>query len=167
MNYSPKHNDMKMRILYGGLVILSFVFMSVGKGPLGAIFKALSILFLAAGLYLFIRHDLTSFSYIVMENGGRLDFYVNRTTGKRGAYVCYYTLDDILCIEDYKKGKKAELSQKHGKVFFYNYCHNRFCGNKQIIVFENQGYCDAVIVELSKECVDYLRSNTNKYEQEN
>lgn len=167
MNYSPKHNDIKMRAIYGGLVILSFVFMSVGKGTLGAVFKAMSLVCLATGLYLCIRHDLTTYTYIVMNNGNRLDFYIDRAIGKRGAYVCYYTLDDIACIQDYKRSKRSEITKKYGKVFFYNYCHNRFSGKKQIIVFENQGYCDAVIVELSRECVSYLQANIRKDKEEN
>ena len=165
MNYSPKHNDTKIRAIYGGLVILSFVFMSVGTGVVGAVCKAAAILCLALGLYLCIRHDLTTFSYIVMDKGNRLDFYVDRAVGKRGSYVCYYSLDDVACIEDYKKGTKKEIEEKYGKVFFYNYCHNRFTGIRQVIVFENTGYYDAVIVELSQECVDYLKSNIKQNEE--
>ena len=165
MNYSPKHNDIKMRAIYGGLVILSFVFMNVGTGAVNAVCRAVSVLCLVLGIYLFIRYDLTTYTYIVMDNGDRLDFYINRTTGKRGSYVCYYALNDIVSVEDYKKGTKKEIEQKYGKTFFYNYCHNRFALSRQVIVFKNTGYHDAVIVELSPECVAYLKSHVKQTEE--
>ena len=156
MNYSPKHDDTKIRAIYGALIVLGLAFTVIGTGLVKTVFTALSLVFIATGLYLFIRHDLTSYTYIVMENEGRLDFYVDRVVGKRGAYVCYYPLCDAVAFEVYKKGTRKELEEKYGKVFVYNYCHNRFCKERHIIVFKNDGYYDAVICQLDPQGAEYL-----------
>lgn len=156
MNYSPKHDDTKIRAIYGALIVLGLAFTAVGTGLIKTVFTALSLAFIATGLYLFIRHDLTSYSYIVMENEGRLDFYVDRVVGKRGAYVCYYPLCDAVSLQTYERGTKKALGEKYGKVFVYNYCHNRFCKERHIIVFKNDGYYDAVICQLDPQSVGYL-----------
>ena len=156
MNYSPKHDDTKIRAIYGIFIVVGLMFMSVGTGMVKVIFTTLSLALIATGLYLFIRHDLTSYSYIVMENDGRLDFYVDKTVGKRGAYVCYYPLCDAVLFEGYEKDTKKALSEKYGKVFVYNYTHNRFCKDRQVIVFKNDGYYDAIICQLDVESAEYL-----------
>ena len=150
MEFTPQHNDLRTRSIYGSLMVLSLAFMYVGTGILHAVLMSLSFIGLAVGLFMFIRSDLTSFSYIVRENGEGYDFYINKVTGKRGAYVCYYPLSDAVLLEEYKKGKKKELYEKYGKVFVYNYCHNKLVGEKQILMFKNNGYYDAVIIELDK-----------------
>ena len=71
MNYSPKHDDTKIRAIYGALIVLGLAFTVIGTGLVKTVFTALSLVFIATGLYLFIRHDLTSYTYIVMENEGK------------------------------------------------------------------------------------------------
>ena len=61
--------------------------------------------------------------------------------------------------EKYEKGTRDKVTREYGKVFIYNYTHNRFCGDKQILVFKNECYYDAVIVELSGECFDYIQKS--------
>ena len=156
MKYSPRHEDTLMRAIYGVLVIAAFVMMSFGTGIVRAVLLSASVVCLGVGLYLFMRHDLTTYTYIVMENEGRLDFYVDKSTGKRGAYVCYYPLCDAIGVFPLEKGAKKELSAKHGKVFFYNYSHNRFCQNKYVVLFQNDGYCDGVICQLDSGSVTYI-----------
>ena len=156
MNYSPKHDDTKIRAIYGIFLVVGLSFSSVGTSLTKVIFTTLSLAFIATGLYLFIRHDLTSYSYIVMENEGRLDFYVDRTVGKRGAYVCYYPLCDAVLLERYGKDTKKALLEKYGKVYVYNYTHNRFCNNRHVIMFKNDGYYDAIICQLDGESAEYL-----------
>ena len=157
MRYSPNHSDPRMRALYASLVVCAFVMLSVGTGAVRAILVSLALVCLGVGLYLFIKCDMTTYTYIVMENEGRQDFYIDKAVGKRGAYVCYYPLSDVAYFDDYIKGSKKEINEKYGKVFFYNYCHNRLNGDKQILVFENDGYYDAVIIELDKQSIEYLK----------
>ena len=145
-----------MRVVYATLVIAAFVMMSFGTGIVRAILMSLAVLCLGVGLYLFIRHDMTTYTYIVLENEDRLDFYIDKATGKRGAYVCYYPLSEVVGFEKYERGTKKALREKYGKVFVYHYSHNRFCDDKYILVFQNEGYCDAVICQFDPACVEYL-----------
>ena len=165
MNYAPPHNDTKMRTIYAILVAAGLALYFVGTGWVKAVLTALSLVFLATGLYLFIKHDLTTYTYILMENEGRQDFYVDRVVGKRGTYVCYYPLCDAVCLEEYKKGTRHILEEKYGKVFVYNYCHNRFSGKKQVLVFENDGYYDAVIIELDEMSINVVKSYLSLYSE--
>ena len=153
-----------MRAIYGSLLVAAFILMGFGTGYVRAILMSLSVLCLGAGMYLFIKHEITTYSYIVMENDSRLDFYVDKTTGKRGAYVCYYPLCDALAIIKYEKGTKKEIRSKYGKAFTYNYCHNRFCGEKYIIVFQNDTHRDAVICQLEKPHAEYIKKAIPKEE---
>lgn len=162
MNFAPKHTDNILRGIYAFLVLASLIFMNFGTGIVRTVFMSLSVISLATGLYLFMRHEMTTFTYIVMENDGRLDFYVDKSSGKRGSYVCYYPLSDTLHFSKYEKGTKKEIYQKFGKTFVYNYRHNRFCGDKYIIVFQNNGYCDAVICELDEKHVSVLEKAISK-----
>ena len=162
MRFSPIHQDNIIRAIYGTLVLSSFVLMSLGTGIVHTIFMCISVVFLCTGLFLFTKTDLTTYTYIVMENDSRLDFYVDKKTGRRGAYVCYYPLCDTVAFEKCHRGIKKEIRQKHGKVFFYNYCHNRFCGEKYMLVFENEGYCDAIICELDQKSCNYLKNCISK-----
>ena len=45
----------------------------------------------------------------------------------------------ITTIEKYEKGIRKKLEQKYGKTFVYRYCHNIFCGEKYLVVFQNNG----------------------------
>lgn len=166
MKYTPKHTDNLLRAIYGSLIVASFVLMGFGTGLVRTILMSLSVVFLAVGLFLFIRHEITTYSYIVIENGDRLDFYVDKLTGKRGAYVCYYPLCDALAIEKYEKGTKKEINSKYGKTFTYNYCHNRFCGEKYIIVFQNDTHRDAVLCQLEASHAEYIKKAIPQSEEE-
>jgi hypothetical protein len=129
----------------------------LGEGIAKIVFTTLSLVFIATGLYLFIKHDLTTYTYIVMENEGRLDFYVDRVVGKRGSYVCYYPLSDLILVEKYEKGITRELNKKYGKTFVYKYLHNKFGNEKYIILFKNQGYNDAVVCQLDTSSFEYIK----------
>lgn len=165
MNYTPKHQDNRMRLIYGCLIVCAFVFLSTGEGLIKTILMSLGMICLSIGLFLFIRHDLTSYSYIVLENEDRLDFYISKVTGRRGYYVCYYPLSDAVLLEKYEKGKKKELYDKYGKVFVYTYAHNKFSGEKYILMFKNDGYYDAVVCQLDQKSFDFLQ-NAIKVERE-
>lgn len=157
MKFSPRHDDLRIRIIYASLIVAAFVMMSFGTGIVRVVLMSLSVICLAAGLFLFIKFDMTTYTYIVLENDKRLDFYVDKMVGKRSAYACYYPLSDALTLEKYEKGVKKAIRQKYGKVFFYNYSHNCFCPGKYALVFQNDGYCDAIICQLDITSAEYLR----------
>ena len=156
MKFSPEHKDNIMRAIYGILTLGGLVLFNVGEGLLKTVFMSLSLVFLATGLFLFIRFEMTSFTYLVMENEERLDFYVDRAVGKRGSYVCYFPLSDCLDFVDYSKKAKKELKEKYPKILFFNYCHNKVGAKKQILVFDLDGTCEAVIVQL-EEYTNYMK----------
>jgi len=158
MKFSPKHNDNKMRAIYGALIVLSIIFANIGSGLTHTIFMCFTVVFLCTGLFLFMRHEMTTYTYIVIENDGGLDFYVDKSMGKRGSYVCYYPLSDCVAFEKYGKGTKKEMGTRLGRVFFYRYSHNVFSGDQYIIAFQNDGYCDAVICQLDTQNYEYLKN---------
>ena len=152
---------MKMRVVYASLIAVGFALYFIGSGIVGTILTAVAILMISSGLYLFMRYDLTTYTYILMENEGRQDFYIDRVVGSRGAYVCYYPLCDAVLLEKYEKDTKKRLIKEYQRLFVYNYCHNCMTGEKHILVFKNEGYYDAVIVELDKASLEYLKSKMN------
>ncbi len=158
MKFSPKHDDNIMRAIYGALVVFSVAFSNIGSGLTHTIFMCLTVVCLCTGLFLFMRHEMTTYTYIAMENDGGLDFYVDKAMGKRSSYVCYYPLKDCVALEKYEKGTKKELCKRLGKTFFYRYSHNVFTKDKYIIVFQNEGHCDAVICQLDTPNYEYLKN---------
>lgn len=168
MNYSPKHNDTRMRVIYGALITIGFIVYMLGSGNIQLIFTCLSLVLIGTGLYLFIRYDLTTYTYIAMENENRIDFYVDRAVGRRSSYVCYYPLCDLVLIEKYEKGTRKKLNAQYGKTYVFKYFHNQFIKDKYVIVFKNQGYNDAVVCQLDTASFEYIKraaeNEKSKYE---
>ena len=156
MQFSPKHNDIKMRAIYGGLTVLALGLMYIGTGLVHTILMCGTVLCLCTALFLFTRFEMTTFSYLVREGNEGLGFFVDKSTGRRGAYVCYYELKDCVAIEKLTKGKKKEIQAKHGKTFFYRFYHNMFAAEKYIVVFQNEGHCDGIICQLDEASLSYL-----------
>lgn len=156
MKFSPKHNDIKMRAIYGVLIVLSVAFMYVGTGIVHTIFMCGTVVCLCTGLFLFTRFEMTTFSYLVREGNEGLAFFVDKATGKRGAYVCCHAFKDCVAIEKLTKGKKKEIQAKHGKTFFYSFYHNKFSKSKYIVVFQNEGHCDGIVCQLDEASVKCL-----------
>ncbi|MBO5287649.1 MAG: hypothetical protein J6B34_05940 [Clostridia bacterium] len=150
MNYTPKHKDVTMRAIYAFLLLFSMVIVNVGTGLVHTILMSIALVMLAVGAFLFIRYDLTSFTYIAIEKEKDFDFFIDKTVGKRNGYVCYYPLSDAISLEKWGRETKKALKARYGKIFFYNYCHNQFKTEKQVLVFKNDNYYDAVIIELGE-----------------
>lgn len=159
MNYTPKHSDKAVRALYLGLFLLGVITMLLkGEGTVGIAFICISIVSLISSIYFVVRYELTTYSYIVNENNGRNEFAVNKAVGKRGNYVCYYMVSDIVKIEDYSSETREALKKDYPNTFFYNYTHTLFEKKKQVILFKNSAHYDAVIVELNDECYGYMKN---------
>ncbi|MGM9646003.1 MAG: hypothetical protein ACI3XS_04890 [Eubacteriales bacterium] len=157
MKYSPKRTDNAIRAIYAVLLITTVLFAGTGSGITKAILSSLALISLTASLYLFIRYDMTSYTYILSEKNGGYDFYIDKYVGKRGGYVCFYPISDSVMFEKYEKSMKKSLRQKYGNVHFYNYSQNIIKADKSIIVFENTDYFDAVIFEPDKDFSDMIR----------
>ena len=150
MKFTPKHNDIKMRAIYGSLIVLAVAFMNIGTGIVHTVFMCGTVVCLCTGLFLFTRFEMTTFSYLVRESDEGLGFYVDKATGRRGAYVCFYLLKDCVALERLSKEKKREIQAKHGKTFFYGFNHNKFSTEKYIVVFQNNDHCDGIVCQLDE-----------------
>lgn len=157
MKYSPKRTDNAIRAIYAILLIMTVLFAGTGSGITKAILSSLALIFLTSSLYLFIRYDMTSYTYILSEKDGGYDFYIDKYVGKRGGYVCFYPISDSVMFEKYEKGMKKSLRNKYGNIHFYNYSQNIIKSDKSIIVFSNTDYFDAVIFEPDSDFSDMIR----------
>lgn len=166
MNYSPKHTDNAMRILYGANFFFSIVLLMLGEGIWRTIGVSVGMVLLVIATYLFIRYELTTFTYILSAKQHDFDFFVDKRTGKRGSYVCYYPISSVVYLGS-GKGLKKQLRKKYKNIVFYNYTHNRFGTNKSIIVFQHaKGEFDGIIFECNDAYKEYLKNAillTEKY----
>ena len=148
MKYIPKKADLKARILYASLFIISVFCMMIDFVPrLKPIFSSIGLVCLVASLYLFIRFEFTIYEYILIERNKTLDFYVNKITGRRSSYVCYFPLTDACEIRSYTKNLKKEICEKYKNVSFYKYNQNIFLKEKQVVIFNNDGKYIAIVFE--------------------
>lgn len=161
MNYTPKHKDITMRAIYAFLLLFAMVISNTGTGLTRTLLLSASIVMLVMGAYLFLRYELTTFSYIILDTDSGKEFFIDKAVGKRNGYVCFYPLKDAVELLTYTDKTKKELKEKYSKIYIYNYCHNRFKAERQILVFKNDGYYDAVIIELN-EYRDYVQGQINE-----
>lgn len=170
MKFTPKHKDATLRLLYFGLFILSVVFMSmrVSDGGFKRIaYICISLITLVSALYLLMRYELTTFTYILNPNGNNYDFFVNKAVGKRGSYVCSYRVSDIIEVMPYEKNTKEQLKKENKEILIFDYTHNLFKSKKQVILFANEQSMQAVVVELGEEMYAFLLNVINLVREAN
>lgn len=163
MKYSPKKADLKARILYASLFVIS-VFCIMIDFPTGIkpILSSIGLISLVASLYLFIRFEFTSYEYILIERNGTLDFYVNKITGKRSSYVCYFPLTDACKITSYSKEEKQELIKQYKGVTFFKYNQNIFAGERYVLIFNDGSKFVAIIFEPDKDFVFHVQNEITR-----
>ena len=159
MKYSPKKIDTVARLVYSALLIVGFILMSIPFSGYVSIFTdTLAVFCIVASLYFFIRYECNTYEYILIERNSTLDFYVNKLTGKRGAYVCYFPLTDAQEIGKFESREK--IIEKHGKVGFYKYIQNPFNSkNVHYILFRDKESLDCILFEPSEEMVRLISEN--------
>lgn len=162
MRYTSEHKDTRLKILYLTLILISLVTITVRLERYTGILSSVALIFLVAGLYLFIRFEMTSYTYIIESRDDKLELFIDRAVGKRGAYVCYYPVQYAREIIEHKKGSIKELREKYKKLNVYKYYQNPFQKERVIIVFENEGYYDAVIIEKNEAFISYLKEATKE-----
>lgn len=160
MKYAPKHTDKTMRILYILLFGIALVLMTlpIKEGIPRTVIICLSIISLVSAMYLIVRYELTTYTYILNPKGNSYDFFVDKAVGKRGNYVCSYDIASIVKVIPYEKDTREALKKEYQNIFIYNYTHNTFTGKKQVIVFRNTPNYEAVICELGNELESFLNS---------
>ena len=162
MQYSHKRSNGIMRIAYILLIACGFVFYSVGEGVIKTTMSFLSIFSLVAGLYLFLRCEMTTFTLIVKERGTDFDFYVNKASGKRGNYVCYFYVSDAIKVVKHSREAVNELTNEYKNVGYFSFCHNLISNDKYIILFKSTDNYDMVVVEMNDEFKKYFENCMSK-----
>ncbi len=160
MNYTPERKGGTIRALYLGLLALGLISVVVSGNFASSrriAFICISMVSLVGGVYLMMRYELTTYTYILNAKENDFDFFVNKATGKRGNYVCYYLISDVACFIPYEKETKDELVKKYQHLSFYTYTNNPSC-KTNVIVFKNAGYFDAVIIESNEAYDEYLKN---------
>ena len=159
MKYTPKFKDKKLRFIYAALFIITAVcLLSPTSGIVATVFSSVALISVISASFLFIKYEVTFFTYILIDRNSTVDFYVEKRSGKRGAYVCYYPTSDIKEIVKADKDTKASLKDRYKNIYFFNYSKNVFCEEKYYIVFENQNRFDAVQIEPDEAFLNFLNS---------
>ncbi len=169
MKFSPKHEGGGIRALYIGLFALALICMSLpfSEGTRRTALVIISMVSLVSAMYLMMRFELTTYTYILNPRENSYDFFIDKAVGKRGNYVCNYSVLDIVKVIPYEKETKDTLSKEYVGIMFYNYTHNMFAKKKQVIVFRNSPHYDAVIVEMNEEFEAFLENVTKLSKEAN
>jgi hypothetical protein len=169
MKFSPKHEGGAIRALYIGLFALALICMSLPfqNGTRRTAMILISMAALVGAMYLMMRFELTTYTYVLNPRENDYDFFVDKASGKRGNYVCNYLVTDIVKVLPYEKDTKEKLSKEYAGIMFYNYTHNLFSKKKQVIVFRNSPHYDAAIVEMNEQFEAFLENVTNLSKEAN
>lgn len=162
MTYTHKKHAGIIRIIYLTLLVLGFVLYPMEFEGMKLIFTLSSFAALVSGVYLLIKCEMITFTYVIKERKTDFDFFVNRAMGRRGNYVCYYYVSDIVKIEKHTKEVVSEISKKHPGTGYYNFCHGIFSKNKYIILFKLDDKYDMIIVEMNDEFKAYVEGCMQK-----
>lgn len=166
MKYTPPRNDRKIRGIYCCLFMIAVIGLLIPYGGIvTTVIQCVAFLFLTASIFLLIKYELYTYIYILIERNNTLDFYINKVSGKRGSYVCYFPLTDAVYFEKLEKGYAEKLRKDYESISFYKYNKNIFTGEKYIIIFENGSKYDAVIFEPGKEFADAIRTEMSKIKE--
>ncbi len=151
MQYTHKRKNLVVRIVYICLIACGFVSYNLGEGALGSLLTALSLVSIVAGIYLFIRYEMTAYTYIINTKDKDYDFFVNKSTGRRGNYVCYYYMSDAVKVVKYSKQARADLKKEYKSIGYYSFCNNFMNNDKYIVVFKNTDYYDLIVLEMDED----------------
>ena len=153
MKYSPKKTDSVARLLYAGALLGGFVLMFIpAEGLKATLFCALALVLISIGIFIFIKYDCTRYEYILLERNDTFDFYVNKLSGRRGTYVCYFPLTDCVEFGEYKDDIKTSLVDKRQGTRVSRFVQNFISGkNLFYAVFKNDNAFDLVVIEANDE----------------
>ena len=162
MTYTHKKHAGIMRIIYLALIVIGFILYPMEFEGNKLIFTLSSLFSIVAGLYLLIKTEMVTYTYVIKEKGTDFDFFVNRAMGRRGNYVCYYYISDAIKVVKHSKEVVSELTKQYANVGYYNFCHGIFSKNKYIILFKLQDEYNMILVEMNDEFKSYFESCMEK-----
>ena len=162
MKYTPDRTDKRIRAVYCILFAVAIIGMLMDvKGIYTILIQCAAIIILTASVTVFIKYESITYTYSLIEKGGILDFYVDKYTGKRGGYVCYFPLTDCVNLKEFNKETKKELREEYKRIYFFNYSKNVFTGKKYVAVFENNDEYHAVIFEPDDKFLSLMQKGLN------
>lgn len=159
MTYTPKHNDKSLRTIYMVLFfvsIIAIILNGIRKDNYSWLYISIAMLSLVGFLVMLISFELTTYSYILNAKSKSYDFFVDRSVGKRGGYVCFFPLSDLVFLTKNDESTRERLREKYKKIQFNRYVHNIFSKQTYILVFKNTNYYDAVIIEANDTYLAFL-----------
>ncbi len=158
MQYAHKKSNLIVRIIYIFLFILSVVAMSVGEGAIKTALSTFSAILMVATVYLILKYEMTTYTYIINEKDTDFDLYVNKSVGRRGTYVCYYYMSDVIEVVKYTKELKEEYSNKYKVAGIYSFFHGFASKDRYIVIFKNTDYYDMIILEMNDNFLSYFKN---------
>jgi hypothetical protein len=162
MEYSHKKRAGIIRVIYLALIVIGFILYPLEFEGMKLIFTLSSFACLVSGVYLLIKCEMITFTYVIKEKETDFEFFVNKAMGRRGNYVCYYYISDIVKIEKHTKEVVSEISKKHPGTGYYDFSHGILSKDKYIILFQLEGKYDMIIVEMNDEFKSYIESCMSK-----
>ena len=158
MSFKPPHNDKGLRMVYSILFLAFVLFLLIKNPQYNWLYMSLAIVCLIGATYLVISFELTTYSYIFVEKDKKIEFFVDKATGKRNNYVCYYHLTDLCYFDKYDEKARATLDKKYEGISFFRYYHNLFTKNKYVMVFKGEKGYEAVIIEAHTPFINQANS---------
>lgn len=158
IEYTHKKHAGIVRVIYLALLILGFVLYPMDFEGMKLMFTLSALACLVAGIYLLIKCEMLTYTYIVRKKESDFEFFVNKAMGRRGNYVCYYYVSDIVRIEKHTKEAVSRISKEHPGVGYYNFSHGIFSKDKYLILFKLDGKYDMIIAEMNDEFKAYLET---------
>ncbi len=162
MSFKPPHNDKGLRAVYTILFFTFVVFLLVNNPSYHWLYMSLAIVSLIASTYLVISFELTSYSYVFVEKDKKIEFFVDKATGKRNNYVCYYHLTDLCFFDKYDEKTREALSKKYEGIAFFRYYHNLFTKNKHVMVFKGDKGYEAITIEAQDPLINHVKALVTK-----
>lgn len=159
MIYSHKKNLALIRGLYVFLILAGLIasFIKVEVPYINSIVSLLALASVIVGIFICIRFDMTTYACVISARETDFDFYIEKKTGKRGYYICYFYLSDAVKIVKYDAESKEQLKAEFGdSLFFHNYTHCMTSNDKYAILFHLEGRYDALICDLGPEFISYF-----------
>ena len=156
MTYTHKKNHGIIRIIYILLLVLGFVLYPMDFQGMKLVFTLSSFACLVAGIYLLIKSEMITYTYVIKEKKTDFDFFVNRAMGRRGNYVCYYYISDAIKVVKYSKEVVSDFTKKYKNIGYYNFCHGILSKDKYIILFKLENEYNMILVEMNDEFKSYF-----------
>ncbi len=160
MIYAPKP-DKKAKNLSLLFIITGFILMLLASYlPYRAVFQALAILIVSAGIFILVRHVLSEFRYIIDDrDDGNADFIVYKKQGRNDVKVCHISLCNVEDI--YRYGDKKVKSDNR-------YAYNQNMTDEKYVLLTREGEkVIEIIVEPGKIFLEEIKKRAGVGRSEN